>query len=91
ILATVAARPNAPFCVGFAAESQELERNGQEKRARKAVPLLVANIGHATFGQDDNELLLIDEHSTSKLERASKDALAAQLALQIASRLPAPG
>jgi phosphopantothenoylcysteine decarboxylase/phosphopantothenate--cysteine ligase len=87
ILATVAARPDAPYCVGFAAESEELERNGQDKRRRKAVPLLVANIGHATFGRDDNELLLIDEHGTSKLSRASKDALAARLAQEIAARL----
>ncbi len=87
ILATVAARADAPFCVGFAAESEDLERNGQRKRARKGVPLLVANIGHATFGRDDNELLLIDASGTRRLERASKDALAAQLAAEIASRL----
>jgi len=89
ILATVAALPGAPYCVGFAAESEDLERNGQEKRARKGVPLLVANIGHATFGRDDNELLLIDAQGISRLERASKDELAGRLVAEIAQRLGA--
>jgi phosphopantothenoylcysteine decarboxylase/phosphopantothenate--cysteine ligase len=88
ILASVAARADAPYCVGFAAESEDLERNGQDKRRRKAVPLLVANIGHATFGRDDNELLLIDENGSTKLSRDRKDALAARLAQEIARRLP---
>lgn len=88
ILASVAARADAPYCVGFAAESEDLERNGQDKRRRKAVPLLVANIGHATFGRDDNELLLIDEDGSTKLSRDRKDALAARLAQEIARRLP---
>ena len=87
ILASVAARENAPYCVGFAAESEDLERNAQQKRLRKRVPLLVANIGQATFGRDDNELLLIDEHGTQKLDRASKDALASELTREIAKRL----
>lgn len=89
ILATVAARADAPYCVGFAAESEDLERNGQAKRVRKGVPLLVANIGHATFGRDDNELLLIDEQGMRPLARASKDALAALLAAELGSRLAA--
>ncbi len=89
ILASVAARPDAPYCVGFAAESENLEKNGQDKRTRKGVPLLVANIGHATFGRDDNELLIIDAQGTRTLERASKNVLAAQLVALIASRLGA--
>ena len=87
ILAGVAARPDAPWCVGFAAESEDLERNGQDKRVRKGVPLLVANIGHATFGRDDNELLLIDAQGLTRLPRASKDVLAAQLVGEIARRI----
>ncbi len=89
ILATVARRPEAPYCVGFAAESEDLLANGQDKRRRKGVPLLVANIGHATFGRDDNELLLIDAQGTRTLARADKQALAAQLVEEIAARLPA--
>ena len=87
ILAGVAARVDAPYCIGFAAESEDLERNGQEKRRRKGVPLLVANIGHATFGRDDNELLLIDAEGMRKLERAPKDRLAAELVAEIARRV----
>ncbi len=76
ILATVAqsarARSGALFCVGFAAESHDLLAHAQAKRARKGVPLLVGNIGPATFGQDDNALLLVDAQGTRELPRASK-------------------
>jgi phosphopantothenoylcysteine decarboxylase/phosphopantothenate--cysteine ligase len=88
ILATVARRPDAPWCVGFAAESEDLEANGAAKREKKGVPLLVGNIGHETFGRDENELLLIDETGSRRLPRASKDALAAELVAEIATRLP---
>ncbi len=60
ILAAVAARADAPCCVGFAAESENLEQYGEQKRQRKGVPLLVGNIGHHTFGMDDNEIVLFD-------------------------------
>jgi phosphopantothenoylcysteine decarboxylase/phosphopantothenate--cysteine ligase len=89
ILAAVARQPKAPYCVGFAAESEDLAANGAAKRARKGVPLLVGNIGHQTFGRDDNELLLIDETGSRRLPRASKRALAAELVAEIAARLPA--
>src|SRR5690606_7539667 len=76
ILASVARRPDAPWCVGFAAESEELEANAAAKRVAKGVPLLVANIGHTTFGRDDNELLLVDESGSWRLPRADKASLA---------------
>jgi phosphopantothenoylcysteine decarboxylase / phosphopantothenate---cysteine ligase len=87
ILATVAQLKNPPYCVGFAAESEDLLANGQAKRLRKNVPLLVANIGHTTFGQDDNELILIDANGHTPVARADKAALAAQLVEEIAKRL----
>ncbi|APW37584.1 phosphopantothenate synthase [Rhodoferax koreense] len=91
ILATVAqsarAQSGALFCVGFAAESQNLLANAQAKRARKDVPLLVGNIGPATFGQDDNALLLVDAQGAQELPRASKRSLAQALVAQIAARL----
>ena len=87
ILATVANLKDAPYCVGFAAESEDLLRNAQEKRLRKNVPLLVANIGHATFGKDENELLLVDEKGHLTLAKASKTVLANQLVKEIAKRL----
>ena len=92
ILAGIAATPRARsrqlYCVGFAAESQDLLANAQAKRERKGVPLLVGNIGPDTFGQDDNALLLVDENGTLELPRASKLVLARQLVAEIARRLP---
>jgi phosphopantothenoylcysteine decarboxylase / phosphopantothenate---cysteine ligase len=78
------------YCVGFAAESQDLLAHAQAKRLRKGVPLLVGNIGPDTFGQDDNALLLVDEQGSTELPRASKLALARQLVAEIARRLPVP-
>ena len=91
ILATLAqgarARAGDLYCVGFAAESHDLVANAQAKRARKGVPLLVGNIGPATFGQDDNQLLLVDAAGTQELPRASKLTLARQLVTEIAQRV----
>ena len=74
------------FCVGFAAESHDLVNNAQAKRVRKGIPLLVGNIGPLTFGQDDNEMLLVDEQGVQPLPRASKLVLARQLIAEIARR-----
>jgi phosphopantothenoylcysteine decarboxylase/phosphopantothenate--cysteine ligase len=93
ILAAVAqsarAASGALFCVGFAAESQDLLANAQAKRARKGVPLLVGNIGPATFGADDNALLLVDKDGARELGRAPKLALARKLIADIAERVRA--
>lgn len=95
ILATVAQSPHALtgdlFCVGFAAESHDLLAHARAKRARKGVPLLVGNIGPATFGQDDNALLLVDAQGHRELPRASKRVLAQQLVAEIAARLATRG
>ena len=88
ILATVAKRPGGPYCVGFAAETEDLEANAQDKRRRKGVPLLVGNLGQATFGMDDNELLLVDAEGVTRVPRAAKTVLAATLVAEIARRLP---
>ena len=91
ILAEIAHSPRAQagdlFCVGFAAESENLEANAQAKRVRKGVPLLVANIGPATFGRDDNALLLVDDEGVMELPQASKRVLAQQLVAEIARRV----
>ncbi len=87
ILATVAALPKPPYCVGFAAESENLLQYGEVKRIRKNVPLLVGNIGHDTFGKDDNQLVLFDADGHTSLPRAGKQQLARQLIAAIASRL----
>ncbi|MBC7416433.1 MAG: bifunctional phosphopantothenoylcysteine decarboxylase/phosphopantothenate--cysteine ligase CoaBC [Herminiimonas sp.] len=87
ILADVAALPHPPYCVGFAAESENLLQHGSEKRLRKNIPLLVGNIGHETFGKDKNELLLFDQNGTTHLPLADKLYLARRLVAEIASRL----
>jgi phosphopantothenoylcysteine decarboxylase/phosphopantothenate--cysteine ligase len=87
ILASVARRAGAPYCVGFAAESEDLVKHAQQKRVRKGVPLIVGNIGPETFGRDDNEIVLIDESGVHDLGRGSKDGLARLLVAEIARRL----
>jgi phosphopantothenoylcysteine decarboxylase/phosphopantothenate--cysteine ligase len=91
ILATVAASASAKsgqlYCVGFAAESENLEEHAKAKRERKNIPLLVGNIGPATFGMDDNALLLVDKDATRELPRTSKIELARQLVVEIANRI----
>ena len=93
ILATVARLPAAqrPWCVGFAAESHDLLRHAREKLVRKGVPLMVANIGPATFGQDHNTLVLVDAQGDLELPHGDKLSLARVLVGHIAARLPAPG
>lgn len=89
ILATVAQSPRAQsgalYCVGFAAESHDLLANAQAKRLRKGVPLLIGNMGPATFGQDENELLLVDAVGTTSMARDTKLSLARKLIAIIAS------
>jgi phosphopantothenoylcysteine decarboxylase/phosphopantothenate--cysteine ligase len=91
ILATVAksdaAQTGRLFCVGFAAESHDLQEHAQAKRLRKNVPLLVGNIGPDTFGQDHNALLLVDASGSTELPRASKLSLARTLVREVALRI----
>ena len=87
IAASARAQSGALYCVGFAAESQDLLAHAQAKRVRKGVPLLVGNIGPDTFGQDDNALLLVDAQGCTDLPRAPKLNLARQLVTEIAQRL----
>jgi phosphopantothenoylcysteine decarboxylase/phosphopantothenate--cysteine ligase len=56
ILATVAGLPNPPFCVGFAAESDDVERLAEEKRRRKRVPLIIANRAQDALASNVNEV-----------------------------------
>ncbi|HEY6774072.1 MAG TPA: bifunctional phosphopantothenoylcysteine decarboxylase/phosphopantothenate--cysteine ligase CoaBC [Oxalicibacterium sp.] len=88
ILAAVAALDKRPYCVGFAAESENLLEFGEAKRKKKNIPLLVGNIGPQTFGRDDNELMLFDEKGHLPLPHADKQTLARRLIAEIAERLP---
>ena len=89
ILAAVARLPGGPYCVGFAAESHDLARHAREKRLRKGVPLIVGNLGPATFGRDDNTLLLVDADGERALPTADKLTLSRALVAEIARRLGA--
>jgi len=84
ILGWVAGRPKPPFCVGFAAESRNLDAYAEEKRRRKKVPLMVANLAQQAIGADDNEVTLFDDKGSHKLPRASKDVVAQQLIAHVA-------
>jgi phosphopantothenoylcysteine decarboxylase/phosphopantothenate--cysteine ligase len=77
ILAYVAALANGPFCVGFAAESENLADYAQAKRARKKVPMIVANLVQHTLGRDENEVTIYDEAGAHALARAPKSRIAA--------------
>jgi phosphopantothenoylcysteine decarboxylase/phosphopantothenate--cysteine ligase len=91
ILASIAqsdrAQSGALFCVGFAAESNDLLAHATAKRLRKNVPLLVGNVGPATFGKDDNALLLVDAQGAKEIPRNSKLALSRMLIAEIANRI----
>ena len=91
ILATVAALPQPPFCVGFAAESEKLAEHAAAKRVRKNVPLLVGNLGSDTFGRDDNRLELFDATGHHPLGSGDKLVLARKLINEIAARLERAG
>ena len=87
ILAAVAARPKPPYCVGFAAETNDVNENAEAKRRRKKLPLLVANRAQDTLGQDENEVTLLDDAGAHPLPRMDKLALARRLVAEIAMRL----
>lgn len=91
ILAAVAALPAPPYCVGFAAESENLLEHARAKLLRKRLPLIVGNLGPATFGRDDNALLVVDadqhHHLPADGRTADKLTLARELMGEIARRL----
>jgi phosphopantothenoylcysteine decarboxylase/phosphopantothenate--cysteine ligase len=88
ILAYVAGMKDGPFCVGFAAESEDLARNAAEKRAKKNVPLIAANIAQDAIGGDDNEIRLYDARGEHDLGRGPKLELARKLVAYVAGALP---
>lgn len=93
ILASVKARQPKIFCVGFAAETQELESYARNKLAEKKIEMIAANLVGAaakktagTFNSDTNELYVYWGGGELKLELASKTKLARQLIAIIAQR-----
>jgi phosphopantothenoylcysteine decarboxylase/phosphopantothenate--cysteine ligase len=91
ILSYVAGLPDAPFCVGFAAESRNLDEYAQDKRRRKRIPLLAANLVQEAIGADDNELILFDDEGRHALARAPKLEQARQLMARVAELIARAG
>ena len=87
ILKDVASLPNAPFCVGFAAESERLIEYATAKRLAKKLPLIVANDVISAMGSDDNSVTLIDENGTNALPKADKKTVAIGILTHIAKML----
>ena len=90
ILSWVAALPKPPLCVGFAAESEKLAQHAKEKRLRKRVPLMAANLAQEALGADDSSITLYDERGEHVLGRAPKLQLARRLLEHVAGMLPPP-
>jgi phosphopantothenoylcysteine decarboxylase/phosphopantothenate--cysteine ligase len=86
ILAEVATLSPPPFCVGFAAESENLIDHAHKKRAAKRIPMIVANLATSAIGADDNEVTIVDADGAHPLARASK-AIVAQAIVNHAARL----
>lgn len=85
IVSNVVNLANPPFCVGFAAESENLHEYAEMKRRRKNLPLLAANLVQTAVGGDDNELVLFDDNGAHPLPRAPKITLARQLIAHLAT------
>jgi len=77
----------SPYCVGFAAESTNLERHADEKLKRKGIPMIVGNIGPDTFGSDFNQLIVMDTSGSKKIAKAEKLHLARQLIQLVAKKI----
>lgn len=87
ILADVASLPNTPFCVGFAAESENVIEYASQKRIAKKLPLIVANDVLSALGSDDNQVTLIDEKGIHPLPLAHKTEVAKRILTHISNLL----
>ncbi|MFA7351380.1 MAG: bifunctional phosphopantothenoylcysteine decarboxylase/phosphopantothenate--cysteine ligase CoaBC [Methylotenera sp.] len=87
ILAQVASLPNAPFCVGFAAETENMLEYAEQKRLRKILPLIVANNANDALGSDQNSVTLLDKNGAHPLARATKIEIARLLLQHVAHML----
>ncbi len=83
----MAAQRNAPFCVGFAAESENVGANAKQKRLKKGVPLIAANLAQQALGADDNALTLYDKRGRHTLGRGPKLEQARKLVAHVAGML----
>ncbi len=84
ILASVASRPSPPFCVGFAAETENVVDYARKKREKKRIPMIVANLASSAIGADDNEVTIIDGQGEHAIPRGSKASIAESIVLHAA-------
>ncbi len=89
ILQSVAKLERAPFCVGFAAESENVLAYARNKRAKKGVPLLVANDVSVAMGKPTNQVILLDDFSETTLPEMSKDDVADAIVARMAQLMAA--
>ncbi len=91
VLATVASRPERPFVVGFAAETESVEQNARIKLLKKNLDLIAANeVGHdKAFDCEDNQLVVLSRTGRRELGKASKLTLARELVALIAESFAA--
>jgi len=87
ILAEVASLPNPPFCVGFAAETENLLAFAEAKRQKKKLPLIVANLTSDAMGSDNNKVTLLDDSGTHSIEPAAKIEVARSILKHVANML----
>jgi phosphopantothenoylcysteine decarboxylase/phosphopantothenate--cysteine ligase len=89
ILAEVAKKSSGkkPYCIGFAAETNDLEKHAQEKRIKKNIPMLLGNLGPDTFGLDENQLLIVEEKGITKTNKQSKTALSREIIQLISTKI----
>lgn len=88
ILADVAQMAAGPFCVGFAAETENLHQNAEAKRQRKGVPLLVGNLAQQAMNADTTELVLFSQQGVQTLPVLPKLGAARRLIQEIAQQVP---
>jgi phosphopantothenoylcysteine decarboxylase/phosphopantothenate--cysteine ligase len=89
ILAEVAKQSSGkkPYCVGFAAETNDLEKHAQEKRIKKNIPMLLGNLGPDTFGLDQNQLLIVEEKGMTKTNKLDKTALSREIIQLVSTKI----
>lgn len=87
ILAEVASLPSPPFCIGFAAETENLLEFAEAKRQKKKLPLIVANLTSDAMGSDNNKVILLDNNGNYPLEPATKIEVARSILKHVADML----
>ena len=87
ILASVAALENSPYCVGFAAETDNLIDNARAKLYKKHVPLIVANLVSDAMNQDTNTVVFVERDAATPLTKATKEHVAQELIAKIAQEV----